>query len=194
MCNLEIVRADISVGGAAHVSDSVHAMIVHPDGGYVLQFAQYMGRMLCSVAAFTVLVGCEDDPRSRDLNLRSDQRLVERRGSLRIEEGLAVDGVPTGTWRYFEPTTREIVEEDEYSEGKVLRSRMWVRQRAIIESEPDGTVWIGLGFENGKDGLWSCWTRDRRIDCERSGQYHDGLKIINSDGRPLNLSRDIHEK
>ena len=110
-------------------------------------------------------------------NLEGDQRLVERKGRQVIEEGRTEGGVRIGTWRYSDPGDNRVVEEVDYHQGQILRSRAWMIHQIIVEYESDGGIWVGFGYQGRREGRWIHWTADHKVDCERSGLYHHGKLI-----------------
>jgi len=146
--------------------------------------------VLILVGLQAVLASCARTQRGEEKVVVSngDRRLVQRQRGTLIEEGQSEGQLRIGTWRYSRPATGEIVEEVDYHEGKPVRCRRWHVLETVLERDIiDGSTWMGPEYRSGKQGQWVRWTSDLKLDCEASGLYIDGVKLVNFEVTPGGL-------
>ncbi len=91
--------------------------------------------MVAVATALSCTIACTVSVSPPQMPLLSPgQRLVEREGRQLIEEGIESDLHRVGTWRYFDPDTREVRVEVDYEAGIEVRSRLWVLKRLVYET------------------------------------------------------------
>lgn len=136
--------------------------------------------LVMPTSALVAITSCTSGPLSPDQRIsREGRRFVSRHGISVVETGDSVQGVAMGTWRYYRTDTGELAEEVDYENGVAVRSRVWIEERAVYERNIlDGSTWTGPCYENGRQGQWIHWMADMKLDCEGSGLYSNGKKIV----------------